>query len=231
MRNRTVIKARISLFFIFVSSLFIICLSAPGAADAPPVSLGFSGPVSPEGIPSPWELKVKKGKADAKVVLENGEPALHMKSLKSSFSLEREFRLNVKDYPYVTWAWKALTLPLRGDVRKGSTNDQGLQFFVAFEGRKILSYVWDTNAPEGTVTEESVPWPVSLTIKVIVVKSGISDTGKWLTVRRNVYDDYRKFFNEEPPRVEGIRVQMNTQHTGGSAEGFFRNIIFSKTSR
>ena len=101
------------------------------------------------------------------------------------------------------------------------TNDQGLQFFVAFEGKKILSYVWDTNAPEGTITEESVPWPVSLTIKVIVVKSGISDTGKWLTVRRNVYDDYRKFFNEEPLRVEGIRVQMNTQHTGGSAEGVF----------
>lgn len=227
MRNRTIANIRIIFFGLFVSSLFI-CLSSPGAADAPPVKIGFNGPVSPEGIPSPWGLKVKDGKADANVVLENGEPVLHMKSLKSSFSLEREFRLNIKDYPYVIWTWKALTLPLRGDVRKGATNDQGLQFFVAFEGRKILSYVWDTNAPEGTVTEESIPWPVSLMIKVIVVRSGISGAGKWLTVRRNVYDDYRKFFNEEPPRIEGLRVQMNTQHTGGSAEGFFKNIIFSR---
>ncbi len=220
-------KVRIILFLVFL--FFPVCVSRLDAVDSPSVKIDFNGAVDSEGIPSPWELKVKKGDAGAKVVQDEGEPVLHMKSLKSSFSLAHGLNLNVKEYPYITWTWKALTLPLKGDVRKGSKNDQALQILVGFEGKKILSYVWDSNAPEGTVTEESVPWPVSLKIKVIVVKSGASDTGKWLTITRNIYEDYRKFFNEEPLSAEGIRVQTNTQHTDGSAEGFVKRIVFSKS--
>ena len=99
---------------------------------------------------------------------------------------------------------------------------------MAFEGRKILSYIWDSNAPEGTVADESIAWPVSLKVKVLTLKSGCSDAGKWLTVTRNVYDDYRKLFNEDPPHVKGIRIQTNSQHTESVGEGYVGKIVFSK---
>lgn len=197
-------------------------------ADIQSVVFGFDGKINSDGIAAPWELKEKSGDADIKIVSDSSEKVVQLKCDDASFSLGREVNVDVKNYPYITWRWKALKLPPKGDVRRNKTNDQVLQLLVAFEGRKALSYVWDSNAPEGTVTEESVVWPVSLKIKIITVKSGASDIGKWLTMTRNVDDDYGKFFKEKPPHVKGIRVQTNCQHTGSVGEGYFGKIVFSK---
>jgi hypothetical protein len=199
-----------------------------GLADIQSIVFGFDGKINSDGIASPWKLKEKYGSADVKIVSDSSEKVVQLKSDNASFSIEREAHVDIKDYPYLTWRWKASKLPLHGDVRSGKTNDQVLQLLVAFEGRKILSYIWDSNAPEGTVADESIAWPVSLKVKVLTVKTGTSDTGKWLTITRNVYDDYRKLFNEDTPHVKGIRIQTNSQHTGSAGEGYFGQIIFSK---
>jgi len=129
----------------------------------------------------------------------------------------------------MSWTWKAVRLPLLGDVRRKGHNDQALQLLVAFENRRVLSYVWDSNAPEGTVVDESIGWPVNLAIKVIVVKSGAADTGKWITLKRNIGEDYREFFNGPSPGVQGVRIQSNTQYTRDTAEGYVRDIVFSRS--
>jgi Protein of unknown function (DUF3047) len=49
-------------------------------------------------------------------------------------------------------------------------------------------------------------WPVSLSIKVIVVKSGLSDKGKWMTFTRNIHEDYINLFHEEPRPLKGLRI-------------------------
>ena len=196
-------------------------------ADIQSISFDFDGKINSSGIASPWKLKEKSGDADVKIVSDAGEKVVHLRTNNSSFSLEREVNVDIKSYPYLMWRWKASKLPPHGDVRSGKTNDQALQLLVAFEGRKILSYIWDSNAPEGTVADETIPWPVSLKVKVITVKSGASDTGKWLAVTRNVYDDYRKLFNEDPPHVKGIRIQTNSQHTESIGEGYVGKIVFS----
>ena len=197
-------------------------------ADIQSISFDFDGKINSSGIASPWKLKEKSGDADVKIVSDAGEKVVHLRTNNSSFSLEREVNVDIKNYPYLAWRWKASKLPPHGDVRSGKTNDQALQLLVAFEGRKILSYIWDSNAPVGTVADESIAWPVSLKVKVITVKSGASDAGKWLTVTRNVYDDYRKLFNEAPPPVKGIRIQTNSQHTESIGEGYVGKIVFSK---
>lgn len=215
-----------------VSLIIIAMLFFSGpitAEEISSVTINFRGTLNEEGIPSPWKLKVKRGEPFIKIIKDEEEPVVYMKSVSSSFSLEHTLKLNIYDYPYLIWRWKALQLPPEGDVRYRSKNDQALQILIAFEGKKILSYVWDSNAPEGTITEESLPWPFSLKIKVLVVKSGGADLNRWITFTRNIYEDYRNFFNEEPPLTEGIRIQTNTQHTKSIGEGLFHKIIVSKT--
>lgn len=95
-----------------------------------------------------------------------------MKCKESSFSIERKAHVDSAEYPYIIWTWKALRIPAYGDVRMRDRNDQALQVIVAFENRKVISYVWDANAPEGTVSDESIGWPFNFTVKVIVVRSG-----------------------------------------------------------
>jgi hypothetical protein len=90
----------------------------------------------------------------------------------------------------------------------------------------IIVYIWDTTAPRGLMQDANSPPLVN--IKAIVVRSGPSDTGKWIAETRNVYDDYRKLFNKEPPVLGGMRIQINSQHTGTAAESYFANVMFKK---
>jgi hypothetical protein len=209
--------------------IVVMFSGAATAYDAPSLTVGFDGVVEKNGIPGTWRLLTRTGKADAAAVPDSGTSVMHIKCEGSSFSLEREIMITTDDFHYLSWTWKALRLPLSGDVRSKERNDQALQLLVAFENGKVLSYVWDSNAPEGTVADESIGWPVNIAIRVIVVKSGASDTGKWITHTRNIYEDYRNFFKEPPPRVKGVRIQSNTQYTRDTAEGFVRNIVFSRS--
>jgi len=219
---------RICSSVIVFSVMAVIIFSELSLAHAQAIVFGFDGKVGSDGIAAPWELKEKSGDANVKVSSDAGEKIVQLKCDDASFSLGREIKVDAKNYPFIIWQWKALKLPPKGDLRKGKTNDQALQLLVAFEGKKVLSYVWDSNAPEGAIGEESVAWPVSLKIKVIAVKSGAADAGKWLTMTRNVYEDYKKFFKEEPPLVKGIRVQSNCQHTESAGAGHFGKIVFSR---
>jgi hypothetical protein len=153
-----------------------------------------------------------------------------MRSVDSSFSVEREFQFDPKEYPYLSWAWKAESLPPQGDVRESGRDDQALQVLVAFDSKKVIGYVWDSNAPEGTVTQLSIPWPVSLHIEVVVVRSGAAAKGQWSLVTRDLSEDYRRFFDGEAGRAKGIRVQMNTQHTKSRAEGYVKDILIGGSS-
>jgi hypothetical protein len=227
-----VTSCRILLVLLLIASSLSAILMSPSESackDSPSITIDFIGPAEKSGIPAPWKLRVNEGTAYAEVMTDGSGPALYLRSSNSSFSLERELVLDVIEFPYFNWTWKALTIPIRGDLRKRSHNDQVLQILVAFDGGKIMSYVWDSNAPEGTITDESIGIPLFVTVKVIVVKTGISDMGKWLTMTRNIRDDYKKIFNEEPRKLRGIRVQTNSQYTGDCAEGLVKRLVFSKS--
>jgi hypothetical protein len=214
----TVIVYIISSFFHPLSSM---------ADDVFPIIVDFNGAADENGLPRPWILRVNKGEAHVKVLHQGDENILYLRCENSSFSLERGVSASPEEYRYVTWTWKAIRLPVSGDVRKKALNDQGLQIIFAFENRKIISYVWDANAPEGTVTDESFGWPLNLSIKVIVVNSGIGRLGEWVSNMRNVYLDYRNLYHEYPPRLKGLRIQANTQYTRDCSECLIRDITFS----
>ena len=67
-----------------------------------------------------------------------------------------------------------------------------------------------------------------MTVKAIVVRSGPGETGKWITETRNAYEDYKTLFGQEPPRVAGVRIQINSQHTETSGESFFADVLFKR---
>jgi hypothetical protein len=190
----------------------------------------FTGAVNTQGVPAPWELKVKSGDARVNIVEDMQTKALHLLCRDASFAVERATDTHVQHAPVLTWLWKAVRLPPRGDVRSSKTNDQALQLLLAFDGKKVLSYVWGTHAPVGTVVDETIGWPISVTLKVLVVQSGEADVGRWVTMTRNVVADYRQLFQEEPGLLKGIRVQSNCQHTDAEAEGYMGPVHLSTGS-
>jgi len=230
MRKRILIP---KVLIILVLSLFLvsgIAISVDGKVKTEEVVISFDAP-DKAGIPRGWKLKEKRGDAEFKVIKEDSENVIYLKSNSASFSFEKPIDIDPKKYPYVVWKWKVLRLPEAGDVRAKKKNDQAAQLLVLFDGKRSISYVWDTGAPEGTVMDESIGWPVNIKIKVLVVKSGGADLNKWISFERNILEDYRRLYNEDPTLIKGIRIQINTQYTGTIAETFFGNIVFRKASR
>ena len=205
--------------------LILFTLASVGAAEDSIVIADFSAWMA-KGLPPGWELKVKSGKASYEVKKDGDIPALHLKSADSSFSLQGEVKVDVKLYPVLSWKWKVTELPKDGDFRKSRTDDQAAQLFVAFTRTKAIVYIWDTTAPQGLM-ESTSPVPF-MSVKVVVVRSGRAELGKWITETRNVYEDYKKFYGEDPPVVSGMRFQINSQHTGTSGESWFADVVFRK---
>jgi hypothetical protein len=211
-------------FFRF--SLFFVFLSWVGLAWASNriVVADFSRGMDKKGVPSGWEVKEKAGKADFTVIQEANVHALRLRSEGTSFSLQKQVDVDPRHFPLLTWKWKVTKLPEGGDVRKPHTDDQAAQLFVAFSNSKVIAYIWDTNAPQGVV--EGTWLPPFLTIKALVVRSGYCEAGKWLTENRNTYRDYVDLYREEPPKVAGVRIQINSQHTDTSGESYFADVVF-----
>jgi len=209
------------LIFLFLSSF----LSSAWASERVIVA-DFSSDLGNGGQPSGWELKEKKGKADYTVLQDGGIPALRLRSEETSFALQKAIDINTLSYPVLSWKWKVTKLPEGGDFRKSNADDQAAQIFLAFSNRKTIAYIWDSTAPAGSVDSASgIPF---VNIKAIVVRSGPDDAGRWITETRNVWQDYRALFGDEPPVLAGIRIQINSQHTASSGESFFADLVFQK---
>jgi hypothetical protein len=181
----------------------------------------------PGRLPDGWQVKVNRGTPEIATVKEGNDNYLDLKSHNSSYGLERAVDVDPHEAPYLTWKWKAKALPAGGDFRHVRTDDQAAQVLVAFGDKRILSYIWDSNAPRGTMeSASSIPL---LHIYAIVCRSGSADLNRWIEESRNLANDYERAFGRSAPRVKGIRLQINTQHTGTSAESCFGEVAFRTT--
>jgi hypothetical protein len=154
---------------------------------------------------------------------DNAGFCVRLTSFNSSFSLDQSVDVDPGD-PYLSWSWKVAQLPPAGDFRKTSTDDQAAQVLVAFADRRVLSYIWDSNAPKGTMQAASAIFLVH--VVAVVCESGPQDLNKWLNETRNVAADYARAFGKPAPRIKAVRLQINTQHTGGWAETSFGQVAF-----
>jgi hypothetical protein len=177
-------------------------------------------------LPMDWQIKMNHGQPEISVCKE-AESCLHLKSVRSSFALEHSVDVDPAQMPFLTWHWKVAQLPGGGDFRRASTDDQAAQVLVAFSDKRILTYIWDTSAPKGTMQHASnIPL---VHIFAVVCQSGPGEANKWIAESRNIAADYERAYGRTAPRVKGLRLQINSQHTGTIAESYFGEVAFRST--
>lgn len=209
--------------------LLLLCIPASLAVHAwPAMPIMVLGPNLAGGrTQSGWHVKEHSGRAHVAGCSENDGFCVHFISQHSSFSLERSIEVNPAEMPYLSWRWKVTRLPQAGDFRNPSTDDQAAQVLVAFSDRRVLSYLWDSNAPKGTMQNASaVPL---IHVFAVVCESGPSELNRWVNETRNVAADYERAFGKYAPYVKGLRLQINTQHTGSQSESYFGEVAFRST--
>jgi hypothetical protein len=175
-------------------------------------------------LPSEWQIKVTHGKPDVSACTDSEGPCVRLKSSKASFGLERGVDIDPAQLPFLTWRWKIARVPTGGDFRLASRDDQAAQVLVAFADRRVVTYIWDSTAPKGTAQSASaIPL---VRIFAVVCQSGEAEANRWIAESHNVAADYERAYGRTAPRVKGIRIQINSQHTGTTAESYFGEVAF-----
>jgi hypothetical protein len=65
---------------------------------------------------------------------------------------------------------------------------------------------------------------------MVAVESGDEKAGTWVTEERNVYEDYRRLFGEEPPMIGAVALMTDTDNTGGEATAYYGDITLEAPS-
>jgi hypothetical protein len=84
----------------------------------------------------------------------------------------------------------------------------------------MLIYVWSNEVPVETALES----PQIERIRMIVVERGPARLGQWLHYRRNVREDYRRAFGEDPGDIVAVGVLTDSDNTQQSARALYGDI-------
>jgi hypothetical protein len=187
----------------------------------------FSAEKEKNGLPKGWSLKQWFGKTrDVRIEEEKGDFYVHLISDHNSFGIYKEFEWKTREHPIIRWRWKVARLPEGGDVREKRKDDQAAQLYVLFPrfpsavNTRLVGYIWESTAPKG----EKITSKKSSNTRYIVLESGKDRLGEWITEERNVHDDYKALFGEEPPEAGGVTLMIDSDDTKSAAESFFDDI-------
>lgn len=178
-----------------------------------------------QGLSPRWEQKSFNGETNYQVVPEGTGKVLHARSQGAASGLvfKKEYRL--QDYPLLSWRWKVQGIIPKGNERAKSGDDYAARVYVIFPHwffpkTRTISYVWGNTLPQGA----AVPSPYTGNAMIVAVESGTEKVGEWQRAQRNVLEDYRKLFGEEPPTVGAIAIMTDTDNTGASAEAWYDDL-------
>jgi len=116
----------------------------------------------------------------------------------------------------------------KGDAMHKEGDDYAARVYVVFPSllfwkTRALNYIWANRLPRGNV----VPNAFTANAMMIAVRSGPGETGRWLTEQRNIYEDFKQAFGEEPPMVGAIAIMTDTDNTGETATALYGPIRIS----
>ena len=203
------------------------------AADVVVVEDWSAAPLGHVGVPPGWAKQGWGSPAyDFTVVEQDGRRALHMKSAGDSSNINKDIRgtVHLAETPVLEWTWKVGALPRGADARRAETDDEAAQIYVVWPRfpqavrSQIIGYIWDTTAPVGSTFKSQK----SGTVTYVVVRSGRADVGKWMTERRNVREDFKRIYGEEPEDPGGVSIGIDSDDVKGTAESFMGQIQFRK---
>jgi len=225
------------------------CASVPDRAAPSSVGL-FSTGVPGGALPAgwrPWTLSALKKPTEYELVSNHGTTVVRASAVASASGLVHPLDLDPRAYPLLNWRWRVDDLIEKADNTRKHTEDSPLRILVSFRGdvEKLplsdriffdnmrlltghrmpyatLVYIWENRAPVGTV----IPNLHTPRVKMIVARSGPDGLGAWQDVTRNVVEDFRRAFGEEPGPVTSVGIMTDTDNTGTEARGYYGDIAF-----
>lgn len=241
-----------SLIRLILSACALLSPLLGSAQDGTSLAVARFSASQPGGsLPEGWKpLTFKKIPKLTTYALVNDETQVVVKAMSDSSAsgLTKEVRIDPKEFPIVQWRWKVENLLQKSDATRKDGDDYPARLYITFEydpdkvsfGKKLkykagqalfgdipigaINYVWETKAPVGVILDNAY----TDFVKMVVVESGSSKIGLWVDESRNIYDDYKRAFGEEPPMINGVAIMSDTDNTKERATAYYGDIVFLK---
>ena len=183
---------------------------------------------SPGQLPKGWGWR-PRDKDDEKlyeVREKNGRHYLAAQDSGQDVIMMKPSHWNPRDYPIMTWCWRANALPPGGNERLDHMNDSAAGLYVFFSQNwlgipKTIKYVWSTTLTDGTVGRRNrIGRPY-----FFVVESGDKSLATWTFEMVDLEADYRRVYGEKPKtRSRGIGILTDANSTRSYAEAYYADV-------
>jgi hypothetical protein len=196
----------------------------------------FDYPGSVGLFPANWQAR-KGGWRDAppdeiyyKVQSEEGNLYLGAETTGRAIDAGVGAEVSLRAYNRVRWRWRAWSLPEGANEEDEDKNDSGAAVRLIFQGGlrpRMLKYVWSSTLPQGKETQSAG----NSKIQVIVLRSGMQDTGRWVWEEVDAYGDYKRLFGGEPRSLHVWGIITDSDNTGGHVKADYDDFTFIKVPR
>ena len=180
------------------------------------------------------QLKVRKVRgADSKTQYsigsnENGQ-FIRSEANNSASGLGKEIKINLNETPFLNITWKVEKdlSGIKEDSKKG--HDYAARVFVVKKtgatplSNRAMNYVFSSNNDINTYhpspfTKKSIDYVLSTTKE---------NLNKWVTVKVNVRDHFKKFHNLDLDEINGVAIMSDTDNSKLISIAYYQNIYFS----
>jgi hypothetical protein len=226
------------IFYIFICLFLTAGIQVKSEETGFKILEDFESYKNPDKVFSEWLLRDDNEKAAAKIYVikeEEKNKYLNADSKNDSIQIAKKISWDIKTYPVLQWKWRVNTLPENGNEDINSKNDSAAAVYVIFQRKNmpflswkyqpinVIKYVWSATLPEKQIVRKKKE-KIGSTIyegRFIVLKTGTSQIGSWITEERNVLNDYLDQFGHTPeynPLLIAILTDSNNTQTTANAD-------------
>ena len=229
------------------ATIVALAVAVPAAAQQAPDIPKFSS-AQPGAAPPGWQhlqLASFKNNTEYRLFTDEGTVVLRASSHNAASYLGLTTSFDPHRFSTLSWRWKIVQGIPDADTNDRRKEDAPARIMVSFDGdasklplkdrvastaaKSIsgqplpyaeLMYVWGGKVAVGSVTTSAH----TSRIKMIAVAADDTGIGQWHSYTRNLVEDYKRAFGEDPGNVTAIELTTDTDNTGGSAEALYGDI-------
>jgi len=143
--------------------------------------------------------------------------------------LGKEVKINLNETPFINITWKVEKdlSGIKENSKKG--HDFAARVFVIKKtgatplSNRAINYVFSSNNEIGF----NSPSPYTKRSIDNVLSTTKNNLNKWVTVKANVKEDFKKFHDLDVNEIDGLAIMSDTDNSKMRAIAYFQNIYFS----
>lgn len=199
-------------------------------------------------LPPNWEPYVLQRASPLtvyRVAKVGGQSCMEADATNGYSALQRLIRITPQRHPVVEWRWRVprlasdaapakratprarLMLAFHGDPEKLDFEQRAqLRLAKAVTGQALpyssLIYVWMNGVKAGTI----LPSPYTERVKLVAMDASPGNLDRWIDLRRNILEDYRRAFGEDPGDIVGVGIFTDVDGNGAAGRAYYGDITF-----